>query len=121
MKRIALLVITVFLCSAPLAHGQAQWKLVERFLKDQVEVREKADHYLILYHESVGDSVMVSVEDIGSADIVGKKEVKRGGNPYYVWVATEGFWNNKALPRSEWGKYFRSRFLDLIRPPAPDE
>ena len=117
MKKLALLTLLLSVGVVSAAQAQAQWKQVKRFIQKDVEITRETKDYLVLYSAAVGDSIRVRIEKEDNAEIVGKKTIKRGGNPYVVWRAAVSFWNNEVVPKSEWAKFFRSEFLALLRPP----
>ena len=61
----------------------------------------------------------MTMGDEDAPDIYGQMNQKRGGNPYRVWVASESFWNDPNRPKQVWGRFFRTEFLKILRPPNP--
>lgn len=117
MNRLSLLLILVVivLLQSP---AQAQWKKVKRFIQPEVTIIHESDKKLVVYHEALNDSIVLTTSDNESSDIYSDTAQKRGGNPFVIWVTTANFWFNSQRPKKLWGKFFRSEFLTILRPPA---
>ena len=89
--------------------AQAQWSSLKPALQSGVQVVKETTTRLVLYHQS-GDSLVLTPWQQKDSDIYGAFEVKRGGNPYRVWVATEKLLNNPRFA-GEAGKYFSARLF----------
>lgn len=99
--------------------GQAQhaWRVLKQYLQPEMVVLEETATLLVLYHPVRRDTLRVMLEEDPEADIYGTLAYRRGGNPYRTWIASTRFWNNPDRPRQQWGRYFRTEFLRLVREP----
>ena len=115
MRQIALVVGAALLFAAAPANGQ--WKMLKKFIQQDVVVVEETKVLLVLKHPELSELMVVALKDgAGEADIEAATVQERGGNPYRIWVASEKLINEK--PKQVWGRFFRSEFLRLLR--APD-
>ena len=101
--------------------AQAQWSSLKPALQSGVQVVKETTTRLVLYHQS-GDSLVLTPWQQKDSDIYGAFEVKRGGNPYRVWVATEKLLNNPRFAGEAGKIFFRETFLSALRqdPPPPE-
>lgn len=103
--------------------AQAQWSSLKPSLQGGVQIVKETTTRLVLFHQSSGDSLVLTPVLEKDSDIYGAFEVKRGGNPYRVWVATEKFLNNPRFAGDAGKIFFRPTFLSALRqdepPPEP--
>ena len=101
--------------------AQAQWSSLKPALQSGVQIVKETTTRLVLYHQS-GDSLVLTPWPEKDSDIYGAFEVKRGGNPYRVWVATEKLLNNPRFAGEAGKIFFRETFLSALRqdPPPPE-
>ncbi|MEM1128690.1 MAG: hypothetical protein AAGI71_18750 [Bacteroidota bacterium] len=97
--------------------AQSTWRVLKKYVQDEVQVVEETNRRLVLYHTTRQDTLVVTTRQDPGADIWGRVEQRRGSNPYRVWTASAQFWENPVRPREAWGQYFRSGFLRILRPP----
>ena len=95
--------------------AQAQWATVIASLQPEVRITEKAATRLVLYHSALKVPLVMTIAQEIDSDIFGDREVRRGGNPYRVWVTTEKFWNTPALAEAGGRKFFRESFVKTLR------
>ncbi len=102
--------------------AQAQWSSLKPALQGGVQIVKETTTRLVLYHQSSGDSLVLTPLPEKDSDIYGAFEVKRGGNPYRVWVATEKLLNNPRFAGDAGKIFFRETFLSALRqdPPPPE-
>lgn len=105
----------------PHVQAQTYWRTVVKYLQPEVTVVERSEERLVIEHPVLQDTLVVALTgpDACQCDIYSTSEQRRGGNPYRVWVATERFWEHPTRAQNQWGRFFRSRFLQIIRPPRP--
>ena len=108
----------LMLAPVPL-QAEAHWRILKKYLQADVEVVREEPQVLVVAHATRQDTLRIGLAPCTSCDIVGTLEERRGSNPYRVWQASDQFWNNPERPQSEWGQYFRSHFLRLLRSPEP--
>lgn len=101
-------------CMAGPAH--AQWDKIKKFVQPSVEFLTESKERLVLFQAELKDSVVISFDKVKGADIYSKMAMRRGSNPYRVWVASKEFWDDPKRPKKKWGKFFRSDFLKIMRP-----
>ena len=111
-------VLFLLLIQTPL---NAQWKNVKRHLQKGSVVTHESKEKLIIFCESLDDSLVFLREQSLDCDIYERIALHRGGNPYQVWYATKRFWNNPDLPKSLWTRFFKPGFLSLLRPPEKEQ
>jgi len=99
--------------------AQAQWSSLKPSLQSDVQIVAETKKRLVLYHQSPGDSLIFTSSQEHDSDIYGAFEVRRGGNPYRVWVATEKFFNNPRFAGESGKKFFRKSFLRALRQDEP--
>jgi len=99
--------------------AQAQWSSLKPLLQSDVQIVAETKTRLVLYHQSPGDSLILTSSREHDSDIYGAFEVRRGGNPYRVWVATEKFLNNPHFAGAAGKKFFREPFLKTLRQDEP--
>jgi len=99
--------------------AQAQWSSLKPALQSDVQIVTETPTRLVLYHRSLGDSLVLTPLPEKDSDIYGALEVKRGGNPYRVWVATEKFFNNPHFAGDAGKIFFRETFLRALRQDEP--
>jgi len=99
--------------------AQAQWAGIKHSLQNDVQIVTETKIRLVLQRQAAGDSLVVTRSPEPDADIYGGFEVKRGGNPYRVWVATERFSNNPQFAGDGGRKFFRATFLKTLRRDEP--
>ena len=101
---------------------QAQWSSLKPALQSGVQIVRETTTRLVLSHQSSGDSLVLTPLQEKDSDIYGAFEVKRGGNPYRVWVATEKLLNNPRFAGEAGKIFFRETFLSALRqdPPPPE-
>ncbi|MGH1363432.1 MAG: hypothetical protein ACRBF0_07745 [Calditrichia bacterium] len=114
-KSILLMFIMTAFFQTPAA---AQWKTVKRYIQPAVRITHESQERLVIYHEALDDSIILSTSYDDSCDIYLLLAQKRGGNPYIVWVTTINFWSNPRRSKRVWVKFFSSRFVSILRPPA---
>jgi len=127
-KSTLLLPCLAVLLSLIVAPANAQWKVVKKFIQPEVTIVEETKAALILSHPEIdalvvmtmkpGKDVAMTMGSEDAPDIYGQMNQKRGGNPYRVWVASENFWNDPDRPKQVWGRFFRTEFLKILRPPT---
>lgn len=113
---LAAIQLTIFAVSM---EAQAQWSSLKLALQDDVQIVAETKTRLVLCHQSPGDSLILTSSQEHDSDIYGAFEVRRGGNPYRVWVATEKFFNNPRLAGAAGQKFFRDSFLSALRQDQP--
>ena len=96
---------------------QGQWKILKKFVQKDVTILKESSESLVLYNKALQDSVVLAQTPKVDCDIYASTEQKRGSNPYRIWVVTEKFRKNPKLPKKLWGKFFKTSFLKLLRPP----
>ena len=96
---------------------QGQWKILKKFVQKDITILKESSECLVLYNQALQDSVVLAQTPKVECDIYASTEQKHGSNPYRIWVATEKFWKNPKLPKKLWGKFFKTSFLKLLRPP----
>ena len=113
------IIISTIFSAGP--EAQAQWSSLKPALQSGVQVVKETTTRLVLYHQS-GDSLVLTPWPEKDSDIYGAFEVKRGGNPYRVWVATEKLLNNPRFAGEAGKIFFRETFLSALRqdPPPPE-
>ncbi|GAB5517970.1 MAG: hypothetical protein RhofKO_02210 [Rhodothermales bacterium] len=97
--------------------AEAHWRILKKYLQEDIEVLREEPQVLVVAHTARQDTLRIGLAPCTSCDIIGTLEERRGSNPYRVWHASQQFWNNPERPQSEWGQYFRSHFLRLLRSP----
>lgn len=95
--------------------AQAQWFLIKRSLQKEVKVVEETERRLILYHNGLEDSLIFSTSNEPEADIYGDFEVRRGGNPYRVWVRSKKYWSTPRPFQDIVSKFFLESFSKTLR------
>lgn len=108
-----------FMILAAALEAPAQWSSLKPLLQSDVQIVTETKARLVLYHQAAGDSLILTPTLEHDADIYGAFEVKRGGNPYRVWVATEKFFNNPHFAGAGGQKFFRDTFLKTLRQDEP--
>ncbi len=109
-------VLALLLISSPTS---AAWERLKHFVQPGAVIEEETEDRLVL---SFADSrivirMVLTTEPQDDSDIYGDFEVRRGGNPYRIWVATHQLWDDPERPRQKWGRLFRSQFLRAVRAP----
>jgi hypothetical protein len=99
------------------SHAQAQWSIVKKFVQRDIQIVQETEHLLVLSHNVVQDSLILSMAETTQVDIYAGLDQKRGGNPYRIWIATARFWDGSKRPKRTWGRFFHAEFLKIIRPP----
>lgn len=99
--------------------AEAQWSSLKTSLQSDVQIVAETKTRLVLYHRASGDSLVLATVPQKDADIYGAFEVRRGGNPYRVWVVTEKFSSAPHLSAAAGEKFFRTSFLKTLREDAP--
>ena len=94
------------------------WDRLMTFVEKDVVVLRCSEERLVLTHQAVADSLVITRDEETDADLFTRLVRRRGSNPYRVWCATDRFWNDPRRPRKEWRNYFTSSFLQIIRPPS---
>ena len=115
------LTMIAFIALPAKAQKDGHWKILRKYVQKNIQVISSSENLIILAHSDKKDTIRVGLPPCDTCDIVGSIEHKRGDNPYRVWTAHEMFWSNKKRPQSSWGKYFRSSFLRILRPPIKEE
>jgi len=100
------------------AGASAQWLGIKPALQNEVRIVTETKTRLVLCQPSMGDSLVITSAREYDADIYGAFEVKRGGNPYRVWVATAKFLNSPRFAAAG-KKYFRESLLSSLRQDEP--
>jgi len=113
MSRLAILLV-IFMAAET---TQAQWFIIKRSLQAEVRIARETATHLILRHQALADSIVVTSSKELESDIYGDLEVKRGGNPYRIWVATEKLLGNSHHAEGAGEKFFRASFLRTLRHP----
>ena len=119
VAKFLLILITLFggIIEPIAAQKNQHWRIVQKYLQKDVRILHSDPSLLIISKPSLKDTIRIGLTPCSTCDITGSLEKKRGDNPYRVWVAHDGFWNNDKRPQSTWGQYFRSSFLRILRPP----
>jgi len=113
---LAAISLTIFAASM---EAQAQWSSLKPSLQGDVLIVKETKTRLVLYHRSPGDSLILTSSQEHDSDIYGAFEVRRDGNPYRVWVATEKFFNNPHFSGAAGKNFFREAFLKTLRQDEP--
>ena len=108
--------LTIFVATM---EAQAQWASLKPSLQSGVQIVTETKTRLVLYRQSSGDSLILTPLQEHDSDIYGAFEVKRGGNPYRVWVATEKLFNNPRFAGAAGNDFFREAFLRTLRQDEP--
>jgi tetratricopeptide (TPR) repeat protein len=99
--------------------AQAQWSVIKHSLQKDVHIATETKTRLVLFHQALGDSLVLTSGHEYDSDIYGDFEVKRGGNPYRVWVVTEKFLNSPRFALDARRKFFSESFLRTLRREEP--
>jgi len=100
--------------------AQAQWFMIKRLLQKEVKIVEETEKRLILYHNGLEDSLIFTTSNEPEADIYGDFEVRRGGNPYRVWVRSKKYWSTPRLFQDIESKFFLQSFSKTFRQNSQD-
>lgn len=95
----------------------AEWEKVKPFVQDGVRIVREDQRSLVLGHGDVLIELVLTAGPAEEAHIFSTLEWRRGTNPYRVWIATERLWRGRELPRNQWGLFFRTPFLRILRVP----
>lgn len=97
---------------------QGQWLPVKGSLQKDVQITEETERRIVLYNEAENVGLVITVSKEADSDIYGGLELKRGGNPYRVWVITEKYWQKFPDRRNVGAAFFRASFLITLQAEA---
>jgi tetratricopeptide (TPR) repeat protein len=93
----------------------AQWAFLKASLHTDVRTLTETENRLVLCRQDSTALLIVTVEKSSDSDIFGGIEVRRGSNPYRVWVTTENFWRKPHLSADGGRKFFQHEFVKILR------
>ena len=114
---IVMAALSAALTAAP-SESAAEWKKVKTYLRPGVSVVSETPQRLEVYHASTKSRVIMTVGFSREATIYRKLVRRRGGNPYWVWVAGDSF---RTISGEDWSKILRVQFLRIVRRPRPQK
>ncbi len=95
--------------------ARAQWAFLKASLQGDVNILEETATRLVLCRQDSTATVIVTIKKGSDSDIFGGVEVRRGSNPYRVWVTTENFVKKPHLAGNGAGEFFQSSFVKTLR------
>jgi hypothetical protein len=107
------------LCLLGVTPAHARWEKVKAYLQTGTEVVEETDERIVLRDGSQDAAIelVLTAEWTPESDVYGDIAVRRGGNPYRIWVVSERLAADPQRPRPQWGRLLRAEFLRLLRSP----
>src|SRR5262245_46385124 len=102
MKPLRMTILMLFAMLVVLGSFQnawAQWAFLKSSLQTGVQILEETETRLVLCRQDSTAVLIVTIQKAADSDIFGGIELRRGSNPYRVWVTTENFWKKPHLAK----------------------
>ena len=112
MKRLTLLMFIFLLPSI----ASSQWKIVKKMLNPKAKITLETEVQLKIELDGATLNMLISQDpNDPDADIAVRFEQRLSSNPYKVYFVTDKLRNDKTRPKSVWTKFFKTRFLSILR------
>lgn len=95
---------------------QAQWHTIIGSLQKEVHIVKETAERIVLYHPAHEVLLVITAAKEADSDIYAGLEVRRGGNPYRVWILTETYLQKLPERRELGDLFFRHGFVKSLKP-----
>ncbi len=95
--------------------AEAQWLTIKGSLQEQVQIVKETEQRIVLYHAAHEILLVITTLKESDSDIYGGLEVRRGGNPYRVWITTENFLQKLPERRNLGDLFFWPGFVQSLK------
>ncbi len=114
-RRLLLLAAAALVLFVKPPEAEAQWLMIKGSLQEQVQIVKETEQRIVLYHAAHEVLLVITAAKEADSDIYGGLEVRRGGNPYRVWITTEKFLQKFPERRSLGDLFFRQSFVKALK------
>jgi len=94
----------------------AQWRIVKKMVNPKAKITLETETQLRIELNGETLNMLISQNpNDPDADIAVKFEQRLSSNPYKIYFVTDKLRNDKERPKKVWTKFFKTRFLSILR------
>ncbi|MGH7491382.1 MAG: hypothetical protein ACREOO_03195 [bacterium] len=110
-----LLIFTTLAVLGSCQNTWAQWAFLKASLQSDVQILEETASRLVLCRQDSTAVLIVTAQKASDSDLFAGIELRRGSNPYRVWVITEEFWKKPHLAKDGGKGFFQAAVVQMFR------
>jgi len=111
-----LLVVVLLAAFARVPGVQGQWLAIKGAIQGEVKIIEETEARIVLFHPAENVLLVLTTSKQPDSDIFGALEVRRGGNPYRIWITTKQYEQKLSERRNGATLFFHEGFVHNLQP-----
>ncbi len=110
-----LLAVVLLAAFAGVPRVQGQWLAIKGAIQEEVKIIEETEARIVLFHPTENVLLVLTTSKQPDSDIFGALEVRRGGNPYRVWITTKQYEQKLSERRNSATLFFQEGFVHNLQ------